>query len=282
MVKSANDMAVLLAEGVSGSVEGFANDMNAAARRLGMTQTSYVNPNGLPADGQITSARDLGDPGARDHSRPAGIRIFLASLKKARHKIRSPRDAQYNKLIDLYPGADGMKTGFICASGFNLVASATRDNRRLIAVVLGSPSASVRPTRQPKMLEQGFNGNGLSVVDADPRKRSTRSKGDRCGAAQSARRNLWRPPLASGRRRRRESSLEPKTTALAVLPWPSCCRVCGRASKGRCSGRVWRRCRRSTSSSARSDRRPQRPPRPESQIVPVKARQERRQGKNPK
>jgi len=68
----------------------------------------------------------------------------------------------YNKLIALYPGADGMKTGFICASGFNLVASATRDNRRLIAVVLGAPSSATRAYKAAKMLEQGFKGDKLS------------------------------------------------------------------------------------------------------------------------
>ena len=68
----------------------------------------------------------------------------------------------YNRLIDLYPGADGMKTGFICASGFNLVASATRGNRRLVAVVLGAPSASVRTYKAAKLLEQGFNNNRLT------------------------------------------------------------------------------------------------------------------------
>ena len=78
MVKSANDMAVVLAEGVGGSIDGFSAMMNETAQKLGMTQTSYVNPNGLPADGQITSARDLGDPRPRDHPRPAGIRIFRA------------------------------------------------------------------------------------------------------------------------------------------------------------------------------------------------------------
>jgi D-alanyl-D-alanine carboxypeptidase len=65
----------------------------------------------------------------------------------------------YNKLLELYPGADGMKTGFICASGFNLVASATRDNRRLIAVVLGAPSSAVRAYKAAKLLEQGFTGS---------------------------------------------------------------------------------------------------------------------------
>ena len=160
MVKSANDMAVLLAEGVSGSIDNFAAEMNANAARLGMSQTSYVNPNGLPADGQITSARDLAIL-AR-----ALIREFpeydyywhLPGIKFGKRVVRN-----YNKLLELYPGADGMKTGFICASGFNLVASATRNNRRLIAVVLGAPSSGVRAYKAAKMLEQGFNNNkGLS------------------------------------------------------------------------------------------------------------------------
>jgi D-alanyl-D-alanine carboxypeptidase len=160
MVKSANDMAVVLAEGVSGSIEKFADEMNAAAQRLGMTQTSYVNPNGLPADGQVTSARDLAIL-AR-----ALIREFpeydvywhIPAIKFGKRIMRN-----YNTLIDRYPGADGMKTGFICASGFNLVATATRDNRRLIAVVLGAPSSAVRAAKAAALLEHGFtNTGGLS------------------------------------------------------------------------------------------------------------------------
>ena len=159
MVKSANDMAVLLAEGVAGSVDAFSAEMNANARRLGMTQSNFVNPNGLPADEQVVSARDLAIL-AR-----ALIREFpeyddywhLPGIKFGRRVIRN-----YNKLLDLYPGADGMKTGFICASGFNLVATATRNGRRLVAVVLGAPSASVRTYHAAKLLEQGFNSNWMT------------------------------------------------------------------------------------------------------------------------
>jgi D-alanyl-D-alanine carboxypeptidase len=149
----------VLAEGVSGSIEKFADEMNASARRLGMTQTSYVNPNGLPADEQITSARDLAIL-AR-----ALIREFpeydsywhIGAIKFGKRIYRNT-----NKLIDAYPGADGMKTGFICASGFNLVASATRGNKRLIAVVLGAPSSAVRAAKAAQLLESGFSPNPLS------------------------------------------------------------------------------------------------------------------------
>jgi D-alanyl-D-alanine carboxypeptidase len=159
LVKSANDMAVLLAEGVGGSIDGFSDMMNAAARRLGMTQTSYVNPNGLPADGQISSARDLAIL-ARAIYRELPEYAYMWHLPGIRFGHRVVRN--YNKLIELYPGADGMKTGFICASGFNLVATATRNHRRLIAVVLGAPSASVRMYKAAKMLEQGFNDNRMA------------------------------------------------------------------------------------------------------------------------
>jgi len=159
MVKSANDMAVAIAEGVGGSIGGFADLMNANARRLGMSQSNFVNPNGLPAENHVTSARDLAIL-AR-----ALIREFpeydsywhISSIRYGNRVMRN-----YNALIDRYPGADGMKTGFICASGYNVVASATRNGRRLIAVVLGSWSGAVRAQKAAQLLERGFNSAGLS------------------------------------------------------------------------------------------------------------------------
>ncbi|MFZ0425474.1 MAG: D-alanyl-D-alanine carboxypeptidase family protein [Xanthobacteraceae bacterium] len=159
MVKSANDMAVLLAEGIGGSVDDFAVAMTDTAHRIGMTESSFVNPNGLPADGQIMSARDLAIL-AR-----ALIREFpeyssywhIPAIKWGRRVVRN-----YNPLLGRYPGADGMKTGFICASGFNLVATATRDNKQLIAVVLGAPSSSARALKAAELLENGFNQKPLS------------------------------------------------------------------------------------------------------------------------
>src|SRR5215470_9434311 len=156
LVKSANDMAVVLAEGVGGSIENFAEMMNQHAQRLGMTQSHFVNPNGLPAEEQIVSARDMAIL-AR-----ALIREFpeydyywhLPGIRMGRMVQRN-----YNTLIGRYPGADGMKTGFICASGFNLVASATRDGKRLIAVVLGAPSSAARALKAAQLLERGFNSN---------------------------------------------------------------------------------------------------------------------------
>jgi len=159
MVKSANDMAVLLAEGVGGSIDDFAEQMTETAHRLGMTESNFVNPNGLPADGQITSARDLAILArALIHEFPQYESYWhIPAIKFGRRVVRN-----YNQLIGRYPGADGMKTGFICASGFNLVATATRDNKKLIAVVLGAPSSAVRAVKAAELLESGFTQNPLS------------------------------------------------------------------------------------------------------------------------
>jgi D-alanyl-D-alanine carboxypeptidase len=159
LVRSANDMAVVLAEGVGGSIDGFSVRMNDTAKKLGMTQTSYVNPNGLPADGQITSARDLA----------ILARAFIKNMPEYEYFVHIPAirfgrrvTQNFNKLIGRYPGADGFKTGFICASGYNLVGSATRNGKRLIAVVLGASSGTMRAVRAAQLLDRGFaSNNGL-------------------------------------------------------------------------------------------------------------------------
>ena len=156
MVKSANDMAVVLAEGVGGSVDGFSAMMNQTAARLGMTQTTYVNPNGLPDDRQVTSARDLAIL-ARAFIRDLPEYEYFVHIPAIRYGRRVTQN--YNKLIGRFPGADGMKTGFICASGFNLMATATQNGRRLIAVVLGASSSQMRSIKAIKLLERGFAGN---------------------------------------------------------------------------------------------------------------------------
>jgi D-alanyl-D-alanine carboxypeptidase len=124
-----------------------------------MTQTSYVNPNGLPAEGQITSARDLAILArALIHDFPEyDFYWHIPAIRFGRRVMHN-----YNPLIEHFPGADGMKTGFICASGFNLVATATRNDHHLIAVVLGASSGSARTLTAAQMLENGFASNPLS------------------------------------------------------------------------------------------------------------------------
>jgi D-alanyl-D-alanine carboxypeptidase len=155
IVRSANDIAVALAETVGGSEANFVKLMNAEAQRLGMNGTTFRNPNGLPADGQYSTARDLAVlaratwmqfPEYRDYF---GITAIRAGNKVLRN---------YNSLLDHYRGANGMKTGFVCASGFNVVATATKNGRTLIAVVLGDTSAAARAETAAGLLNRGFNG----------------------------------------------------------------------------------------------------------------------------
>ncbi len=144
MVKSANDIAVAIAEGVSGSVEAFADEMNRASASLGMTQSVWVNPNGLPDERQVTSARDLAILGRALYLQfPEHANLFnIGAMQLGKQIIPT-----HNHLLGRYPGADGMKTGFTCSAGFNLVASATRGGRRLIAVVLGAPNPILRTAK---------------------------------------------------------------------------------------------------------------------------------------
>jgi D-alanyl-D-alanine carboxypeptidase len=154
IVKSANDVAVMLAEAVSGSQEAFVERMNATASRLGMTRTKFANANGLPAPEQVTTARDLARL-ARAVLRDFPEHAPLWSMLEVR--LGKRRLHTHNGLLTNYAGADGMKTGFICDSGFNVVASATRDGHKLVAVVLGEATGSERTVRAANLLEHGFN-----------------------------------------------------------------------------------------------------------------------------
>ena len=153
IVKSANDVAVMLAEKVGGSEQGFINEMNAAARRLGMARTQFMNPHGLHDDRQITTARDLAILTSAILREFSDYEDFFAmqSVRIGKRRLRS-----HNSMLRQYIGADGIKTGFICASGYNVVASATRNDRRLVAVVLGSRSDKSRRERTSKLLDHGF------------------------------------------------------------------------------------------------------------------------------
>lgn len=157
MVKSANDIAVAIAEGVSGSVEGFAGEMNRAAANLGMRESHFVNPNGLPSEAQVTSARDMAVLGRalyREFPEQAGL-FNIGALKLGNRVMPT-----HNGILGRYPGADGMKTGFTCAAGFNVVASANNGGRRLITVVMGAPSAADRTIQAMALFDKGFATGG--------------------------------------------------------------------------------------------------------------------------
>ncbi|HWK68618.1 MAG TPA: D-alanyl-D-alanine carboxypeptidase family protein [Rhizobiaceae bacterium] len=152
-VKSANDVAMAIAENVGGSERAFVERMNAEARRLGMTDTHFVNPNGLHDPDQYVSARDLALlVRAIRTEYPQYASYFSIEGLTAGDK----RLMNYNMLVGRFPGADGMKTGFICPSGFNLIGTATRDGRTLGVVVLGQTSAVGRTDMAAALLERGF------------------------------------------------------------------------------------------------------------------------------
>lgn len=154
IIQSANDVAVMLAEKIAGSEEAFVERMNATAKRLGMVNTRFFNANGLPNDQQVTTARDLAIL-ARMLWKEYPQHAYLYSIPETPFGKRMLRT--HNALLRTFEGADGMKTGFICAAGYNIVASATRDNRKIIAVVLGERSGGTRAVRAASLIQHGFD-----------------------------------------------------------------------------------------------------------------------------
>ncbi len=153
LVKSANDIAIVVAEHLSGSVDAFVEEMNREAARLGMKESRFMNPNGLFADGQQTSARDMALLGRRlflDFPRSASL-FSIPAIQIGKRVMDNT-----NGIIGRYPGATGLKTGFICASGFNVVASAQKNGRRLIVVVFGASSGAERTLKTMELLDRGF------------------------------------------------------------------------------------------------------------------------------
>jgi D-alanyl-D-alanine carboxypeptidase (penicillin-binding protein 5/6) len=152
-VLSANDMAVAMAEKLGGTEAHFAELMTAKAKQLGMDHTQYVDASGLPDNRQLTTARDisiLSRAVLRDY--PQYYAFF--STREFTYAGRTTRN--HNHLLGSMPGVDGIKTGFTNASGFNLAASAVRDDHRLIAVVMGGASTASRDLHVEDLLEAGF------------------------------------------------------------------------------------------------------------------------------
>lgn len=163
-VKSANDVALAMAEHLAGNERRFAALMTIKARELGMKHSRFVNASGLPDERQLSSARDiaiLSRALMRNHANYYGyfsVRSF---------NWRGADMPNHNRLLGSYKGVDGLKTGYTVASGFNLAASAVRDGRRVIAVVLGGRTAAARDTHMADLLDGAF-----ALLDK-------RAKGDR-------------------------------------------------------------------------------------------------------
>jgi len=152
--KSANDIAVAVAEHISGSEKAFAEKMTATARRLGMARSEFVNATGLPDNRQLTTARDIGTLSravVRDF--PQFYRVF----SQVAVDYEGKSIANHNHLLTTLPGVDGIKTGYTAAAGFTLAASAAHDGTRLIAVVLGGPTRLARDGNVTNLLNTGFD-----------------------------------------------------------------------------------------------------------------------------
>jgi D-alanyl-D-alanine carboxypeptidase len=161
LVKSANDMAVAVAETVGGSADQFVAMMNSEAQRLGMSSTHFINPHGLPGKGQYTTARDLAVLALqikREFPQYAGY-FTIEGIDTGKKQYPN-----FNTLIGRFDGADGMKTGFICAAGFNQVSSATRNGRTVVSVVLGADSLAGRADDSANLLQQGLTSSGSQGV----------------------------------------------------------------------------------------------------------------------
>lgn len=174
VTKSANDVAVAMGEKIGGSETSFAQIMNLKARQIGMSQTHFENASGLHNVRQVSSARDM-----------AKLAVFLMKNYPRYYHYFSLRSFTYdgkvnrshNRLMETYQGMDGLKTGYIVPSGFNLVASAKRGNTRLIGVIFGGKSTAARNTQMAKLLDAGFAGKSLETeapVDTSAPQRQTK------------------------------------------------------------------------------------------------------------
>ncbi|MGZ8371283.1 MAG: D-alanyl-D-alanine carboxypeptidase [Caulobacteraceae bacterium] len=175
VTRSANDAAVALAEKLGGTEQRFAALMTLRAQELGMVNSHFANPHGLPDSRQISTARDLAILSRavmRDY--PQYYRLF--STKNFAFRGQNIRN--HNGLLYTMDGVDGLKTGFTNASGFNLAVSAVRDNRRLIAIVMGGPTAATR-----NKVAEGLLLTGFDVLDR-------RARGEQITVAQ----NFFEPP----------------------------------------------------------------------------------------
>ena len=174
IVQSANDATNVLAEGVGGTLEHFVELMNEQAKVLGMKNTTYKNPEGLPAPGHITTARDLSMLATRlIHDFPEETKYY--AIKKYRYLgTPSTNDTNRNVLLFRDPTIDGLKTGHTDAAGFCMIATAKRDfpnlpgGRRLLSIILGASSETVRANESQKLLNWGYTAyDDVRLFDAD-------------------------------------------------------------------------------------------------------------------
>jgi D-alanyl-D-alanine carboxypeptidase len=163
VTKSANDVATVIAEHLGGTESEFSVMMTAKARKLGMSRTTFRNASGLPNPGQLSTARDMAMLARAVLYRFPGYYHYFSTRS---FTYRGANHRNHNGLLGTYDGVDGIKTGYIRASGFNLVASAKRGDQRLIGVVFGGKSSKKRNTKMVNLLNDGFRKNAVILASA--------------------------------------------------------------------------------------------------------------------
>ncbi|MDX1400772.1 MAG: D-alanyl-D-alanine carboxypeptidase [Kiloniellales bacterium] len=213
VTKSANDVAVVIAEALGGTEVEFAKKMTVKARDLGMTRSAFRNASGLHNRHQVSTARDmarLANALLRDHKK----HYHYFSTKTFNHRGRKYRN--HNSLLRYYEGTDGIKTGYIRASGFNLVASAERNGRRIIGVVFGGRSSRTRDAHMKTLMERGFKAlkRAVLVELGPPRRNPLRLRqSQQIAVAPTKNQNLSLDPLVA------EALAEGDTTPPPLDAW---------------------------------------------------------------
>jgi D-alanyl-D-alanine carboxypeptidase len=220
VTRSANDAAVVLAEAVGGTEEQFAEMMTTKARILGMRNTSFRNASGLPNTRQITTARDiatLSQALIKGHAR------HYPYFSRTSFTYNGAPVQTHNRLMSRYDGMDGIKTGFVNASGFNLAGTAVRDGRRLIAVVLGGRTSRERDNRVAALLDHGFGVAPLrpnvSTIEVAASVPAVRAALKAAAQSQPEKRDRERPKPAANEKK--ETAAKPGTWTIQVGAYKS-------------------------------------------------------------
>ena len=214
MTKSANDAAVVVAEAIGGNESDFAEMMTKKAHALGMSRTVYRNASGLPNDEQVTTARDQALLGRAIQERfPRQYRYFSTSS----FTYHGETMGNHNHLLGRVDGVDGIKTGYTQASGFNLVTSVHRNNRHIVAVVLGGASAGARDARMRTLIETHIASastqhTSTAIAEAAGAKIETRTAATKAGSKGGGPSGQGRPrPIRSPRSPRRRRGRPPNS-----------------------------------------------------------------------
>lgn len=214
-LRSANDAAVVIAEGISGSVEAFADRMTRTARAMGMDNTSFRNPHGLTQAGHLSTARDMSILGRQLYfDYPQYFNIFS---RRSDHAGVATVPNTNRRFLDAYSGADGIKTGYTRAAGFNLTASARRGERHIIATMFGGSSTAARNAHVAELLDIGFSRAAARVAVRAPGTPAYQGRGT-MAVAQAPTRNGDDDPSAAAKTIRLQTAVR---TSLRPEPRPT-------------------------------------------------------------